>query len=86
MLAGETPLNNLRRVQGILGLSKKYSKIQMEEACKTALKLNQMSCAFVEKFLKHRIGGPKTETGTDPRTSAIERGANPLLRGETLFH
>ncbi len=86
MLAGETPLKNLRRVQGIIGLGKKYSKIQMEDACKTALKLNQMSCAFVEKFLKHRSGGPKPEKGTDPRTTAVERGANPLLRGNTLFH
>lgn len=86
LLSGDTPLKKLRSAQGIVNLSKQYAPEQIEEACLAANRLNQKNYAFVERMLKNRKGGnPQTKTRSFENT-AILRGENPLLRGETLFH
>lgn len=57
MLAGETPLKNLRRAQGVVALAKKYPAEHIEEACSAAIRLNQKNYIFVERMLKNRKGG-----------------------------
>jgi transposase len=86
MLAGNTPLKNLRRAQGIIGLAKKYPAELIEEACSAALRLNQKNYIFVERMLKHKKGGQPTGKTRSLENGTILRGENPLLRGETLFH
>lgn len=86
MLAGETPLKNLRRAQGIVSLAKKYPSEQIEEACSAALRLNQKNYIFVERILKKKKGGQTAAKTRTLDTGIILRGENPLLRGETLFH
>jgi hypothetical protein len=86
MLAGETPLKNLRRAQGVVALAKKYPAEHIEEACSAAIRLNQKNYIFVERMLKNRKGGQTIGVTRTLDTGKILRGENPLLRGETLFH
>jgi len=86
MLAGETPLKNLRRAQGVVALAKKYPAEHIEEACSAAIRLNQKNYIFVERMLKKKKGGQTNRVTRTLDTGTILRGENPLLRGETLFH
>ena len=86
MLAGETPLKNLRRAQGVVALAKKYPAEHIEEACSAAIRLNQRNYIFVERMLKKKKGGQTNGVTRTLDTGTILRGENPLMRGETLFH
>lgn len=86
MLAGETPLKNLRRAQGVVALAKKYPAEHIEEACSAAIRLNQKNYIFVERMLKKKKGGQTSGVPRTLDTGTILRGENPLLRGENLFH
>lgn len=70
------PLKHLRRVQGILALSKKYSKGQLESSAKVANQYNQKHIPFLERVIKTNLQGvqPKGE-------EKIARDLNPNLRG-----
>jgi transposase len=85
MLSGDTPLKKLRRAQGIVNLSKQYAAEHIEEACSTALRLNQKNRAFIKRVLDKR-GGTTRKNTKSLENEAILRGENSLLRGETLFH
>jgi hypothetical protein len=81
LLSGSAPLKHLRRSQGIVGLAKKYGRENLEKAAKKANLFNQSSIYFLENILKRG----RLESDVD-RNRQIKRDANPLLRGEELFH
>jgi len=72
------PLMYLRRVQGILRLNKRYSKMALEEACQVILDLNieMPKLRDVEDIVKNNIKNYK------PQTSPVKRSPNPHLRGQ----
>jgi hypothetical protein len=84
LLSGVHPLKHLRRAQGILSLSNKYSKSDLENACEIANRFNQKTIQYLERVLKkNQVNRSPTERGGEE----IERGFNPHLRGiEKLFH
>ena len=86
MLAGDTPLKQLRRAQGIVNLSKHYASEHIEEACSAAIRLNQKNYAFIKRVLDNKKGGSTRKNTRSTENTPILRGENPLLRGETLFH
>lgn len=84
LLSGKYPLKHLRRAQGILGLSQKYSKSRLEDAAKNANRFNQKTIQYLERVMKKNQGS-YTRTGTGGEE--IERGFNPHLRGvDKIFH
>lgn len=75
------PLMYLRRVQGILRLSKRYTKADLEASCMTLVKvgITQPKLADVESIIKSNI---------DPKSAAVipmRRGPNPYLRGQNSW-
>ena len=47
------PLKNLRKAQGILRLSNKYSREAMEYACEQALEFNRLNYDNINRFAKN---------------------------------
>jgi transposase len=84
LLSEPHPLKHLRRVQGILSLSQKYSKPLLELAAAQANRFNQQTIRYVERVIKQNQSKcQRTEKGGE----TIERGFNPHLRGvDDLFH
>jgi hypothetical protein len=84
LLSGKYPLKHLRRAQGILGLSQKYSKNRLEDAAKNANRFNQKTIQYLERVIKkNQVNHTRTGTGGEE----IERGFNPHLRGiDKIFH
>lgn len=79
LLSGKHPLQHLRRCQGIIRLSKKYSKKDLNRACELALFHNKPTYQLIERFLK--IPGLMTRRPPKP----IARNENPYLRGDDFF-
>jgi hypothetical protein len=83
LFSGVYPLKNLRRVQGILGLSKKYSREKLETAATIANKFDQKTIQYLERVIKNNqsVIQPKGE-------DKITRDENPNLRGvdKILLH
>jgi hypothetical protein len=76
LFADPYPLKHLRRVQGILALSKKYSRVQLESAAKIANEFGQKNTPFLERVIKtsqHDVQNKGEDT--------IVRDLNPNLRG-----
>ena len=84
LLSGNYPLRHMRRAQGILGLSQKYSKNSLEDAAKNANRFNQKTIQYLERVMKkNQVSYTRTGTGGEE----IERGFNPHLRGtDKIFH
>jgi transposase len=83
LFSGTYPLKNLRRVQGILGLSKKYSREKLEAAAMIANEFDQKTIQYLERVIKNNQSGIQ-QKGEDK----ITREDNPNLRGidEILLH
>jgi transposase len=78
LLSGAYPLKHLRRAQGILALSQKYSKPLLEYGCENANRFNQKTIRYIERVMKqNQVNFRRIETGGEP----IARGFNPHLRG-----
>ena len=78
LLSGAYPLKYLRRTQGILALSQKYSKPLLEFGCANANRFNQKTIRYIERVMKQNQSNfRRIETGGEP----IARGFNPHLRG-----
>ena len=81
LLQGPYPLRHLRRAQGILSFSRKYSKERLEKACKIANQFNNVTFYYIERVIKH--GASQLTKGGE----AIQRQENPNLRGvEKILH
>lgn len=74
------PLRHIRRLQGVLRLSKSYSPEKMENASEVANHFGNRSYKFFERLLKSNAQRALQEN------KQIERGSNPHLRGTELFH
>lgn len=83
LLSGPYPLQYLRRAQGIVRLSKPYGVPSLEAACIKANRFGQTTYAFIERVLKN---GQADAKAADAAGTVIQRGPNPLLRGEKLLH
>lgn len=81
LLSGEYPLQNFRRAQGILALSKKYGDQTLEKACQVAHLYNIHSIQYIERVIKTR-GGQKASINNRVGT----RAENPYLRGISNIH
>lgn len=80
LLSGTFPLRHLRRAQGILGLSKKYSAPELENACAIANSLPKpQGLHFLERLIKTRRFHPQP-------SKPILRGENRFIRGDKVFH
>jgi transposase len=73
LLAGEHPLKYLRRSQGILRLSRKYSKASLEYACDMALKFKRPRLNYIQDCAQHF-----EKNGNRPRLTAPHRDPNTL--------
>jgi hypothetical protein len=80
ILGSPYPLKYLRRAQGILRLGKIYGPENLEMAAARANALHQNTYPFIERLLKH---GRLREAAAQ---RAPQRGENPLLRQQELFH
>ena len=76
LLSGPYPLRHLRRAQGMLALSKPYSKEQLEAAVTVANRFNQKNINYVERVIKNLERQRRAKGG-----EAIKRATNPHLRG-----
>lgn len=76
LFSGPHPLKHFRRIQGILALSTKYSKVKLESAATIANKYDQKNIQYLERVIKNNQQGvqPKGE-------DKIVREPNPNLRG-----
>jgi len=54
-LFGDTVLDNLRAVQGIIGLAKKYGSVRLENACVRALHFDNVRYKSVKNILGHGL-------------------------------
>lgn len=79
LLSGPFPLERLRSALGIVRLANRHGSNRLEQACRKANELHQTRYRFIENLIRL----PTVNTTT---ASAIQRGPNPNLRGETLFH
>ena len=61
---GEAP--GVRRIQGVLGLSKKYGIDALEKACGFALEQSAPSYRFVRRLLEHSVTPPVALRQVDP--------------------
>lgn len=81
LIKGPYPLRNLRRALAILSFSRKYSKSQLEKACKVANEFNNATFYYIQRVIKH--GASQLIKGGE----AIQRQENPNLRGvEKIIH
>lgn len=80
-LTGAYPLRFLRRCQGIIALSWKYTPALLEAACKDANLFNNNSIRFIERVIKTRKG-----VANKSENEIKERAFNPYLRGINNIH
>lgn len=78
LMGGQYPLLYLRRCQGIVGLSKKYSAEKLDQACAQALVFDRCSARFIENLIKNQVDAKEIP-------KKIIRQTNPHLRGAELY-
>lgn len=78
LLGGPYPLRYLRRAQSILGLSRKHSKVGLEQAAVIANRFNNKTFKYIERVIvkSAALRWHERQGGT-----AIKREFNPHLRG-----
>lgn len=81
LLSESHPLRHLRRIQGIIALSWKYSREHLEVACKEANRFNNRNVQYLERVIKTRKGVARKED-----TTIKKRSFNPHLRGINNIH
>ena len=59
-------IDGTRKIQGILGLARKYGVALVEDACRTALDLQVIEYHFVKRYLERRTPGLPTLKQIDP--------------------
>jgi hypothetical protein len=81
LLSGDAPLKYLRRAQGIIRLEAKHGRDALEQAAAQALALDQLSFRTIQRLIVNPgLAHARAESKT------IQRGSNPHLRGNSLFH
>ena len=81
LLSGPYPLRHLRRVQGILALSRRYTRPALEAAAQIANRFDQKTIQYLERVIKQNQT-PRAKGG-----EPIKRESNPHLRGvEKIYH
>jgi len=87
LLSDKYPLRHLRRCQGILGLSRKYSTNQLETAIAIANRFNNKNLQYIERVIKATGHFTAANVSEKKGVTAIERNFNPHLRGiEEIIH
>ena len=81
LLEGDLPLKHMRRCQGIVALSWKYSAVLLEGACKGANLFNNHNIQYLERVIKTRSG---VKQNTDEQIN--RKNHNPHLRGLNNIH
>ena len=81
LLSGDAPLKYLRRAQGIIRLEAKHGREALEQAAAQALALDQLSFRTIQRLILN-----PGLASIRPASKAIQRGSNPHLRGNSLFH
>ena len=81
LLGGDLPLKHMRRCQGIVALSWKYSAVLLEGACKGANLFNNHNIQYLERVIKTRSG---VKQNTDEQIN--RKNHNPYLRGLNNIH
>lgn len=81
LLGGDLPLKHMRRCQGIVALSWKYSAVLLEGACKGANLFNNHNIQYLERVIKARSG---VKQNTDEQIN--RKNHNPYLRGLNNIH
>lgn len=85
LLSCAHPLTHLRRAQGILALSRKYSKPQLEQACAVANRFNNRTIPYLERVIL-KLGGARAAQA-EKGGGSIKREFNPNLRGlDEILH
>jgi transposase len=86
LLSGPYPLRHLRRAQGILALSRRYSRPGLEGAAQIANRFDQKTIQYLERVIKQNqtsVSKAASAKGGEP----IKRESNPHLRGvEKIYH
>ncbi len=81
LLESELPLKHLRRCQGIVALSWKYSAVLLEAACKEANLFNNHNLQYLERVIKTKSGVKRINDENVNR-----KNYNPHLRGLNNIH
>jgi transposase len=81
LLEVELPLKHMRRCQGIVALSWKFSPALLEGACKEANVFNNHNIQYLERVIKTRSG---VKQNTDEHIN--RKNHNPHLRGLNNIH
>jgi len=81
LLDGDLPLKHMRRCQGIVALSWKFSAALLEDACKQANLFNNHNIQYLERVIKTRSG---VKQNTDEQIN--RKNHNPHLRGLNNIH
>lgn len=81
LLSDSHPLRHLRRIQGVVALSWKYSRELLEIACKEGNRFNNRNVQYLERVIKTRKGVARKEDA-----SITKRSFNPHLRGIDNIH
>ncbi len=83
LLEGNLPLKHMRRCQGIVALSWKYSRELLESACKQANGFSNYNLQYIERVIKTRSGVKQNNEVTE---SINRKNYNPHLRGTNNIH
>jgi len=84
LLEQPSPLDHLRRVQGILGLRRKWGRDRVEAACVRAVQYGVSTYGAVKKILEKGLEGTQAEeVGAEPVTATYQF-ARPMT--ELLVH
>ena len=82
LMGVDHPLRYLRRCQGLIALSKKYSEEELDEGCSSALAFEKYHLRFIENVAKAYRGNPKHKNVM----TNINRAPNPHVRGLETYH
>lgn len=87
LLSGPYPLRHLRRAQGILALSRKYSRSALENSALAANRFEQKTIQYLERVIKQQQTPQATVKAARKEGEPIAREYNPHLRGiDKIWH
>jgi hypothetical protein len=84
LLERPSPLDHLRRVQGSLGLRRKWGRERVEAACLRAVRYGVSTYGAVKKILEKGLEGTNAEEGGAEPVTATYKFARPM--SELLAH
>lgn len=79
LMKADHPLRYLRRCQGLISLSKKYSGHEINIGCHYALEFEKYHLKFIEEVIKNK------KANIDYESQKVNRLPNPHLRGSHFY-